>query len=61
MEPTQKPLANVTVRKSGDGSFWFTLTWRGVTNPAVGPFRNQMDAAIAAEAAVKGLEASRGK
>nr|WP_316652846.1 hypothetical protein [uncultured Gellertiella sp.] len=60
MEPKSQTVADVNIRRSADGSYWFALTWRGVTNPAVGPFRNQMDAAIAAQAAVKALEARRG-
>jgi hypothetical protein len=59
MENEKKPLAKVNVRRDAKGGYWFELTWRGVTRPATGPFRSQLEAAAAAQSAVKLLEAAR--
>lgn len=47
----------VKVEKRSDGKFFIALTFRGVTNPLIGPFRNPFEAAAAGEAALKALEA----
>ena len=59
-KPKQEPVANVNVMKRPDGAWWFAMTYRGVTHPLTGPFRNQMEAAAAAQSAVKKLESHRG-
>ncbi len=59
MSETPKPTATVNVMKKPDGSWWFAMTWRGVTQPLQGPFRSQVEAAGAAQIAIKGLEGRR--
>lgn len=51
-----KPTATVNLMKKPDNSWWFSLTWRGVTQPLQGPFRNQVEAAAGAQIAIKSLE-----
>lgn len=52
-----KPQATFRLVKEGNGTWWFELTWRGVTHPLAGPFRSQIDAAGAAQQAAKAFEA----
>lgn len=56
MTDQNKPTATVNVMKKPDGSWWFAMTWRGVTQPLQGPFRSQVEAAAGAQIAIKGLE-----
>ncbi|MBB4064390.1 hypothetical protein [Gellertiella hungarica] len=56
MDQDKKPLATVNVLKKPDGSWWFAMTWRGVTQPLQGPFRSQVEAAAGAQIAIKALE-----
>ena len=59
MDSEKKPVATVNVRKAANGAWWFEMTFRGVTYPSTGPFRSQVEAATAAQSAVKALEAKR--
>ncbi|WP_314094536.1 hypothetical protein [Shinella sp. M31] len=55
-----EPVSKVKIEKRSDGKFFVALTFRGVTNPLIGPFRNPFEAAAAGEAALKALEARTG-
>ncbi len=59
MTEAAKPTATVNVMKKPDGSWWFAMTWRGVTQPLQGPFRSQVEAAAGAQIAIKTLEAKK--
>lgn len=56
MTDQNKPTATVKVMKKPDESWWFSMTWRGVTQPLQGPFRSQVEAAAGAQIAIKSLE-----
>lgn len=56
-EPAAKPEASFRLVKQENGSWWFQLTWRGVTQPLAGPFRSQIDAAGAAQQAARAFAA----
>jgi len=56
----KEPVSKVQIEKRSDGKFFVALTFRGVTNPLIGPFRNPFEAAAAGEAALKALEARVG-
>lgn len=59
MDQDKQPIAHVNVKRDANGAWWFALTWRGVTQPVAGPFRNQLEAAAAGQAAVRAMEAGR--
>ncbi|MGB3814724.1 MAG: hypothetical protein WA950_16020 [Shinella sp.] len=52
-----QPVSKVTVEKDRRGHYFFALTYRGVTYPVKGPFASSLQAAVAGQAALKGLEA----
>ncbi len=60
MAAENEPVSKVKIEKRSDGKFFVALTFRGVTNPLIGPFRNPFEAAAAGEAALKALEARTG-
>lgn len=53
MTTEKKQVATADIRQHPNGSYWFSLTWRGVTHPATGPFKNQIEAAAAAKSAIE--------
>lgn len=60
MSAEKEPVSKFTIEKRSDGKFFIALTFRGVTNPLIGPFRSPFEAAAAGEAALKTLEARAG-
>jgi hypothetical protein len=52
-----QPVSKVTVQQDRKGHYFFALTFRGVTYPVKGPFASSLQAAVAGQAALKGLEA----
>ncbi len=57
MDTEKKPAATADIQRHPNGTYSFSLTWRGVTHPATGPFKNQIEAAAAAKAAIAQLTA----
>jgi len=50
----------VIVEKRIDGTYFYALTFRGVTYPVKGPFANPLQAAAAGQANLKAIEERTG-
>jgi hypothetical protein len=51
-----QPKTDLTIIKQRDGTWSFTITWRGVTRPLMGRFTSQLQAQAAGMAAIRALE-----
>jgi len=60
MAADKEPVSKVTVEKRIDGTYFYALTFRGVTYPIKGPFANPLQAAAAGQANLKTLEEKAG-
>ena len=60
MTADKEPVSRLTVEQRGNGKYFFSLTFRGVTYPAKGPFSSALQATAAGQAAMKALDAQAG-
>ena len=60
MAADKAPVSKVIVEKRIDGTYFYALTFRGVTYPVKGPFANPLQAAAAGQANLKAIEERTG-